>query len=194
MERNALCNRCTCFFCTCLSVLLQFYSNQVLMLNDQTEAPSFRLFDKHNYYPMPKWVVFGHHFAAIAGAGPLVGPVLAAQFGFMPGFVWMLVGAVVAGAVHDVIILTASVRHDGKSLAEIAKIEISSFSGNITSIAVLIILVIALAGLGVVVVNALAESSWGTFTIAATIPIAISWDCGCLNLERAKRSKQPLSG
>ena len=122
---------------------------------------------------MPKWVVFGHHFAAIAGAGPLVGPVLAAQFGFMPGFVWMLVGAVLAGAVHDVVILTASVRHDGKSLAEIAKIEISSFSGSITSLAVIIILIIALAGLGVVVVNALAESPWGTFTIAATIPIAI---------------------
>ena len=150
-----------------------FIATKVLMLNDTIEAPSFRLFDKHNYYPMPKWVVFGHHFAAIAGAGPLVGPVLAAQFGFMPGFVWMLVGAVVAGAVHDVVILTASVRHDGKSLAEIATIEISRFSGNITSVAVLIILIIALAGLGVVVVNALAESSWGTFTIAATIPIAI---------------------
>jgi carbon starvation protein len=150
-----------------------FIATKVLMLNDSVEAPAFRLFDKHNYYPMPKWVVFGHHFAAIAGAGPLVGPVLAAQFGFMPGFVWMLVGAVMAGAVHDVVILTASVRHDGKSLAEIAKIEISNFSGTITTIAVLIILVIALAGLGVVVVNALAESSWGTFTIAATIPIAI---------------------
>lgn len=150
-----------------------FIATKVLMLNDNTEAPSIRLFDKHNYYPMPKWVVFGHHFAAIAGAGPLVGPVLAAQFGFMPGFIWMLVGAVMAGAVHDMVILTASVRHDGKSLAEIAKAEISNFSGTITSIAVLIILVIALAGLGVVVINALAESSWGTFTIAATIPIAV---------------------
>jgi carbon starvation protein len=150
-----------------------FIATKVLMLNDNTEAPSIRLFDKHNYYPMPKWVVFGHHFAAIAGAGPLVGPVLAAQFGFMPGFIWMLVGAVMAGAVHDMVILTASVRHDGKSLAEIAKAEISNFSGTITSIAVLIIMIIALAGLGVVVINALAESSWGTFTIAATIPIAV---------------------
>ncbi len=150
-----------------------FIAAKVLTLNDNEVAPSIRLFDKHNYYPMPKWVVFGHHFAAIAGAGPLVGPVLAAQFGFMPGFIWMLVGSVMAGAVHDIVILTASVRHDGKSLAEIAKAEISSFSGIITSIAVLIILIIALAGLGVVVVNALAESSWGTFTIAATIPIAI---------------------
>jgi len=128
-----------------------FIAAKVLTLNDNGVAPSIRLFDKHNYYPMPKWVVFGHHFAAIAGAGPLVGPVLAAQFGFMPGFIWLLVGSVMAGAVHDVVILTASVRHDGKSLAEIAKIEISSFSGTITSVAVLIILVIALAGLGVVV-------------------------------------------
>ncbi len=150
-----------------------FIAAKVLTLNDDGIAPSIRLFDKHNYYPMPKWVVFGHHFAAIAGAGPLVGPVLAAQFGFMPGFIWMLVGAVMAGGVHDMVILTASVRHDGKSLAEIARIEISNFSGTITSVAVLIILVIALAGLGVVVVNALAESSWGTFTIAMTIPIAI---------------------
>jgi carbon starvation protein len=150
-----------------------FIAAKVLTLNNSVEAPSIRLFDKHNYYPMPKWVVFGHHFAAIAGAGPLVGPVLAAQFGFMPGFIWLLVGAVMAGAVHDIVILTASVRYDGKSLAEIAKAQISSFSGIVTSIAVLIILIIALAGLGVVVVNALAESSWGTFTIAMTIPIAI---------------------
>ncbi len=150
-----------------------FIAAKVLTLNDEGVTPSIRLFDKHNYYPMPKWVVFGHHFAAIAGAGPLVGPVLAAQFGYMPGFIWMLVGAVMAGGVHDIVILTASVRHDGKSLAEIARIEISNFSGTITSVAVLIILVIALAGLGVVVVNALAESSWGTFTIAMTIPIAI---------------------
>ncbi len=150
-----------------------FIAAKVLTLNNSIEAPSIRLFDKQNYYPMPKWVVFGHHFAAIAGAGPLVGPVLAAQFGFMPGFIWLLVGAVMAGAVHDIVILTASVRYDGKSLAEIAKAQISSFSGIITSIAVLIILIIALAGLGVVVVNALAESSWGTFTIAMTIPIAI---------------------
>ena len=161
------------FFALAYRFYYSFIAAKVLMLNDKEVAPSFRLYDKNNYYPMPKWVVFGHHFAAIAGAGPLVGPVLAAQFGFMPGFIWMLVGAVMAGGVHDMVILTASVRHDGKSLAEIAKAEISSFSGTITSVAVLIILIIALAGLGVVVINALAESSWGTFTIASTIPIAI---------------------
>ena len=171
-----------------------FIATKVLMLNDEIETPSFRLFDKHNYYPMPKWVVFGHHFAAIAGAGPLVGPVLAAQFGFMPGFVWMLVGAVLAGAVHDVVILTASVRHDGKSLAEIAKLEISSFSGTITSIAVLIILVIALAGLGVVVINALAESSWGTFTIAMTIPIAIFMGLWMFKFRKGKTAEATIMG
>ena len=143
---------------------------------------------------MNKWVVFGHHFAAIAGAGPLVGPVLAAQFGFMPGFIWLLVGAVLAGAVHDVVILIASVRHDGKSLAEIAKIEISSFSGLITSIAVLIILIIALAGLGVVVVNALAESSWGTFTIAATIPIAVFMGLWMFKFRKGKTVEATVIG
>jgi len=153
-----------------LALAYRFYYSficaKVLMLNDNIEAPSIRLFDKHNYYPMNKWVVFGHHFAAIAGAGPLVGPVLAAQFGFMPGFIWMVIGAVMAGAVHDLIILTASVRHDGKSLAEIAKAEISTFSGSITSIAVLIILVIALAGLGVV------RGAMGV--VAADIPAVVA--------------------
>ena len=171
-----------------------FIAAKVLTLNDTVEAPSIRLFDKHNYYPMSKWVVFGHHFAAIAGAGPLVGPVLAAQFGFMPGFIWMLVGAVMAGAVHDIVILTASVRHDGKSLAEIAKTEISKFSGTITSIAVLIILIIALAGLGVVVVNALAESSWGTFTIAMTIPIAIFMGLWMFKFRKGKTVEATIIG
>jgi len=171
-----------------------FIAAKVLTLNDNEVAPSIRLFDKHNYYPMPKWVVFGHHFAAIAGAGPLVGPVLAAQFGFMPGFIWMLVGSVMAGAVHDIVILTASVRHDGKSLAEIAKAEISSFSGTITSIAVLIILIIALAGLGVVVVNALAESSWGTFTIAATIPIAIFMGLWMFKFRKGRTAEGTIIG
>lgn len=171
-----------------------FIAAKVLTLNDQTVTPAIRLFDKQNYYPMPKWIVFGHHFAAIAGAGPLVGPVLAAQFGFMPGFIWMIVGAVMAGAVHDLIILTASVRHDGKSLAEIAKAEISTFSGSITSIAVLIILVIALAGLGVVVVNALAESSWGTFTIASTIPIAVFMGLWMFKFRKGKTVEATIIG
>ena len=181
-----------------LSLAYRFYysfiATKVLMVNDQTVTPAIRLFDKQNYYPMPKWIAFGHHFAAIAGAGPLVGPVLAAQFGFMPGFLWMLVGAVMAGGVHDMIILTASVRQDGKSLAEIAKTEISAFSGSIASIAVLIILVIALAGLGVVVVNALAESSWGTFTIAATIPIAIFMGIWMFIFRKGKTAEATIMG
>jgi carbon starvation protein len=171
-----------------------FVAAKVLMLRDDTVTPAFRLFDKQNYYPMPKWVLFGHHFAAIAGAGPLVGPVLAAQFGFMPGFVWMLVGAVLAGAMHDVVILTASVRQDGKSLAEITKKEISSFSGSISSVAIIIILIIAMAGLGVVVVNALAESSWGTFTIACTIPIAIFMGIWMFRLRPGKSVEATIMG
>ena len=150
-----------------------FVAAKVAVKNELAQTPAHRLYDGQNYYPMNKWVLFGHHFAAIAGAGPLVGPVLAAQFGFMPGFLWMIIGAVVAGAVHDFVILTASVQHDGKSLAEIARVEINRAGGITTSVAIIIIIIVAMAGLGLVVVNALAESSWGTFTIAMTIPIAI---------------------
>ena len=181
-----------------LALAYRFYFSficaKVLMLDDSSSMPSHRLFDKQNYYPMPKWVLFGHHFAAIAGAGPLVGPVLAAQFGFMPGFVWMLVGAVLAGAVHDLVILTASSRYDGKSLAEIARREISRFSGGVASVAVFIILIVALAGLGVVVVNALAESSWGTFTIAATIPIAILMGLWMFVFRKGKTAEATVVG
>ena len=151
-----------------------FITARVLTLDDSRLTPVNRFYDGQNYYPISKWVLFGHHFAAIAGAGPLVGPVLACQFGYFPGFIWMLVGAVMAGAVQDLIILTASVRHDGRSLAEIAKEEIKKNSSAVTiALATLIILIIAMAGLDLVVVNALSESSWGTFTIASTIPIAI---------------------
>jgi len=151
-----------------------FISAKVLTLDPGRATPSTLLFDDRDYVPMKKWIVFGHHFAAIAGAGPLVGPVLACQFGYFPGFVWMIVGAVMAGSVHDMVILTASVRHNGKSLAAIARAEIGKASSGITaSVATFVIIIIAIAGLGLVVVNALAESSWGTFTIAATIPIAI---------------------
>jgi len=150
-----------------------FMATKVLVLDSNKLTPAVRLNDGHDYVPTNKWVTFGHHFAAIAGAGPLVGPVLAAQFGYLPGTIWLLVGAVVAGAVHDMVILFASVRHDGLSIAEIAKKEISKASGLATSIAVLFILVITMAGLAIAVVNALYDSPWGTFTVAATIPIAI---------------------
>jgi carbon starvation protein len=171
-----------------------FVAAKVAVTNDLALTPAHRLYDGQNYYPMNKWVLFGHHFAAIAGAGPLVGPVLAAQFGFMPGFLWMLIGAVMAGAVHDFVILTASVQHDGKSLAAIAKAEINKVSGITTTFAIILIIVVALAGLGLVVVNALAESPWGTFTIASTIPIAIIMGVWMFKIRKGKTLEATLFG
>jgi carbon starvation protein len=171
-----------------------FVEARLAMLNDGRITPAKRLFDGQNYYPMNKWVLFGHHFAAIAGAGPLVGPVLAVQFGYCPGLIWILAGAVIAGAMHDFIILIASVRYDGKSLVEIASAEINKLSGITASVAVLIILVIAIAGLGMVVVNALAESAWGTFTIAATIPIALLIGVWMFRFRKGKTAEATIIG
>lgn len=167
---------------------------RVAVSRDTGPTPAYRLYDGQNYYPMNKWVLFGHHFAAIAGAGPLVGPVLAAQFGFMPGFLWMLIGAVMAGAVHDFVILTASVEHDGKSLAAIAEAEINKRSGVTTTFAIILIVVVALAGLGLVVINALAESSWGTFTIASTIPIALLMGIWMFRIRKGKTAEATVAG
>src|SRR6201994_1735358 len=128
-----------------------FIAAKVLALDDSRPVPSNTQFDGHNYYPTNKWVLFGHHFAAISGAGPLVGPVLAAQFGFLPGLLWLVIGVTLGGAVHDFVILAASIRRKGKSLAEIARTEISPLSGVLTGISILFIVVIALAGLGLVV-------------------------------------------
>lgn len=150
-----------------------FLAAKVLMVDESRVTPAHRLNDGQNYVPTNKWVVFGHHFAAIAGAGPLVGPVLAAQFGFLPGTVWILVGAVLAGAVHDMVILFASVRYNGRSLSEIAKEELGSVSGLATAVSILFILVLAMAGLAVVVVGAVKNNPWGAFTISMTIPIAL---------------------
>ncbi len=150
-----------------------FIAAKVLVLDDRRTTPAHTYEDGHNYVPSPKWVLFGHHFAAIAGAGPLVGPTLAAQFGFAPGFLWILIGAVLAGCVHDFTVLVASMRHKGKSLADVARTEIGHGAGLVTMVALLFILLVTLAGLGVVVVNALANSPWGVFTIGWTIPIAI---------------------
>jgi carbon starvation protein len=171
-----------------------FIAAKILAINDLRATPSGKLNDGQNYVPTSKWVLFGHHFAAIAGAGPLVGPVLAAQFGYFPGFIWMVLGAVLAGSVHDFVILTASVRHDGQSLAEIAKQEIGRMSGGVSSVAIIIIIVIALAGLGLVVVNALAESSWGTFTIASTIPIAIFMGIWMFRFRKGKTVEATIMG
>lgn len=150
-----------------------FISAKVLVLDGNVPTPAMRMADGHDYQPMNKWVVFGHHFAAIAGAGPLVGPVLAAQFGYLPSALWILIGSVLAGAVHDAVVLFASVRHDGKSLSDIAKDEVSPVTGFVTGIAILFIITITLAGLSIVIVNALKENPWGVFTIGMTIPIAI---------------------
>jgi carbon starvation protein len=171
-----------------------FICAKVLSLDPSRVTPANRMYDGQNYYPTNRWVLFGHHFAAIAGAGPLVGPVLAVQFGYFPGFMWMLVGAVMAGAVHDLVLLTASVRHDGKSIAEIAKAEIGKLSGITTSLAVIIIIIVALAGLGLVVVNSLSESSWGTFTIAATIPIALIMGVWMSKIRKGKMAEATIFG
>ena len=149
-----------------------FLAAKVCVLDDLRKTPAHEFRDGQNYHPTHRWVLFGHHFAAISGAGPLIGPVLAAQFGYLPGLLWLLVGVVLAGAVQDFVVLVASVRHQGKSLAEIIQKELGPVAGFAAGIAVLFVLIIALAGLGLVVVNALSESAWGTFTIAMTIPIA----------------------
>jgi len=150
-----------------------FIAAKALALDDRRTTPGHAFADGHNYVASPRWVLFGHHFAAIAGAGPLVGPTLAAQFGFAPGFLWLVIGAVLAGCVQDFTVLVASIRHRGRSLADIARTEISPFTGLVAMIAVLFILLVTLAGLGIVVVNALSNSPWGVFTIAMTIPIAL---------------------
>ena len=150
-----------------------FIANRVLQVDPKRMTPAFRHNDGMDYVPTNKWVLYGHHFAAIAGAGPLVGPVLAAQMGYLPGTLWILAGVVVAGAVQDMIVLFASVRRDGKSLGEMVKMELGPIPGSLALVGVLAIMIIILAVLSLVVVKALAESPWGTFTIAATIPIAL---------------------
>jgi carbon starvation protein len=163
-----------CIYVVAYRYYSAFLAAKVMVLDDTRTTPAYTYRDGQNYSPTPKWVLFGHHFAAIAGAGPLVGPTLAAQFGFAPGLIWLAVGAVIAGAVQDFTVLVASVRHKGKSLAEIARTEISPFAGLVAMIAILFILLVTLAGLGIVVVNALSSSPWGVFTIGMTIPIAIA--------------------
>ena len=151
----------------------RFIAYKVLQVNPENKVPSETLYDGRDYVPTNKYVLLGHHFAAIAGAGPLIGPVIAAQYGFLPGTLWILIGAVFAGAVHDMVILFASVRFGGRSIAEIAKSLVGDRLGFITSIAILFILIISMAGLGIPVVNALKQSPWGTFTVGFTIPVAL---------------------
>jgi len=165
-----------------LSISYRFYSKwlaaKVLMLNDGRTTPAVLQNDGKDYVPTNRWMVFGHHFAAIAGPGPLVGPVLAAQFGFLPGTLWILIGATLGGGVHDMIMLFASIRRGGKTLGQMVKEEIGRGVGALALISVLAIMIILLAVLALVVVQALAESPWGVFTIAMTIPVALIMGIG----------------
>src|ERR1700682_4369760 len=151
----------------------KFIAERVLGLDDTRQTPAEGHDDGMDYVPTNRWVLFRHNFAAIAGAGPLVGPVLAAQMGYLPGTLWILAGVVVAGAVQDFIVLFASVRRDGKSLGEMIKVELGPVPGSRALVGVLVIMIIILAVLSLVVVKALTASPWGLFTIAATIPIAL---------------------
>lgn len=151
-----------------------FFVSKVLAADDSEVTPSHQFQDGKNYVPTKKWVNAGQHFAAIAAAGPLVGPVLAAQFGYLPGFIWLLVGAVIGGAVHDTVVLFASMKHQGKSLSEVAKAELGPVAGWSTGLAMLFIITITMAGLSIVVVHALERNAWGTFAVFMTVPIAIA--------------------
>ncbi len=150
-----------------------FIANKVLKLNNKNTTPALEFSDGKDYVPTNKNVLFGHHFAAIAAAGPLVGPVLAAQFGYLPGALWILIGCVLAGGVHDMIVMFASVRHKGQSLATIASKEIGKTTGTVAGFAVLFILILTLAGLSLACINAMHEASWSLFTVVITMPIAI---------------------
>src|SRR3982075_4628314 len=167
----------------CAAVIsYRFYSKwlatKVLVLNDERATPALVQNDGKDFVPTSRWMVFGHHFAAIAGPGPLVGPVLAAQFGFLPGTLWILIGATLGGAVHDMIVLFASVRRGGKTLGQMVKEEIGPGVGVLALISVLAIMIILLAVLALVVVEGLAKSPWGVFTIAMTIPVAFIMGAG----------------
>ncbi|MEK4254920.1 carbon starvation CstA family protein [Ureibacillus sp. FSL K6-2830] len=150
-----------------------FFTKKVLLINEKTPTPAHELNDGQDYVPTNKWVAFGHHFAAIAAAGPLVGPVLAAQFGYLPGLLWLLIGAVIGGAVHDAVVLFASMRKKGKSLSEVMKEELGPVAGFCTGLAMLFIITITMAGLSMVVLGALERNPWGTFAVGITIPIAM---------------------
>ena len=151
----------------------KFIAAKVMLLDDRRATPAERFRDGHDFEPTNKWILFGHHFAAIAGPGPLVGPTLAAQFGYLPGTLWILFGCVFAGAVQDFVILFCSMRRDGKTLGQMARDEIGKIGGIVSLVTVLLIMIVLLAVVGLVVVNALKGSPWGTFTIAMTIPVAV---------------------
>lgn len=163
-----------CILAICYRFYGIFFVRKVLGVDDSEVTPSHTLADGRNYVPTKKWVNAGQHFAAIAAAGPLVGPVLAAQYGYLPGLIWLLVGCVIGGAVHDTVVLFASMKHKGSSLSEVAKAELGPVAGWCTGLAMLFIITITMAGLSMVVVHALERNPWGTFAVFMTIPIAMA--------------------
>ena len=162
-----------CIYLVAYRFYSAFLAAKVLALDNSRATPAERLNDGRDFVPTNKWVLMGHHFAAIAGPGPLVGPTLAAQFGYLPGTLWLIVGAVLGGCVQDFVILFCSIRRNGKSLGQMARDEVGKRGGMIAILAVLAIMIILLAVVALVVVNALKDSPWGTFTLAMTIPIAM---------------------
>src|SRR5919109_574014 len=183
--------------CTYL-VAYRFYSRYlaftVFGLDDRRATPAERLNNGRDFCPTNRWVAAGHHFSAISGAGPLVGPTLAAQFGFLPGTIWLIVGVVLGGAVQDMIVLCASIRRDGKSLGQIAKEEVNPVAGMAAMIAIFAIMIILLAVLALVVVNALRDSPWGLFTLSMTVPIALLMGAWMNNIRPGKVAEATAIG
>ena len=183
--------------CTYL-VAYRFYSRfiaeKVFELNPKRATPAERLNNGRDFVPTNKWILFGHHFSAISGAGPLVGPTLAAQFGFLPGTIWLIAGVVLGGAVQDFLILCASMRRDGKSLGQIAKEEVNPVAGLAAMVAIFAIMIILLAVLALVVVNALRDSPWGLFTLSMTIPIALFMGLWMNNIRPGKVAEATVIG
>ena len=173
-----------------------FIAQKVLGLDSSRPTPAVTMDDGHDYHATNKYVLFGHHFAAIAAAGPLLGPVLAAQFGYLPGALWIIIGAVVAGAVHDMVVLFASVRHKGQSLSSIAATEIGQRAGLVASFAILFILILTLAGLSIAVVNAMFQSPWGTWTVSLHDSHSLTHGCphGAYSTGRCTRGEHHGSG
>jgi len=162
-----------CTYLVAYRFYARFIAYRVFGLNDRRATPAERLNNGRDFHPTNRWVAYGHHFAAISGAGPLIGPTLAAQFGFLPGTLWLIAGVVLGGAVQDFTILISSIRRDGKSLGQMAKEEVNPIAGLAAMVAIFAIMIILIAVLALVVVNALRGSPWGLFTIAATISIAL---------------------
>src|SRR5262247_70291 len=183
--------------CTYL-VAYRFYSrfiaDKVFELNPKRATPAERLNNGRDFVPTNKWILFGHHFSAISGAGPLVGPTLAAQFGFLPGTLWLIAGVILGGAVQDFVILCASMRRDGKSLGQMARDEVNTVAGTAAMIAIFAIMIILLAVLALVVTNALRDSPWGLFTLSSTIPIALIMGLWMNNIRPGKVAEATVIG